>query len=380
MDFSTRSQLIGSASSIEQNELVYKLKREGLDPIILSYGEAPFKIRPLYLAKDSWDRGAHYSEGCGVPELRQEISNYSKKNYLFSSSASQNIMITAGSKIASYYISQLFLNPGDSIVLHEPSWVSYQEHAKLSGASTKFIPFDESITQAYKYLVDDNTKLIYLNNPNNPRGYVYKKEEILELVKVCKKTNTVMVVDESYSDFCINVPFYSAGNLIQDYDNVVVFNSFSKNFSLSGWRLGYIIASNEIIKGLNKFNQHLMTCASTNLQLTLLGNLESIREQIIPQIIELNSKRFQVQKLLNKNKIKYLDGESTFYIFIDYRDKIRNSKEFVLELLEKKQVSIIPGSSYGESTEGFLRMSFGVESLERIEKGISEIIDFLNNK
>lgn len=375
--FSDRTNSIGSASSIAQNELVYKLRREGKNPIILSYGEAPFRTTPLVSKPSDWDRGSHYSEGLGVPELRNDIVDYCVKYYGFSVDPETEVMITAGSKIASYYISQLFLNPNDSILLHEPSWVSYQEHARLSGAKTNFISFGENIHEAKKYISTNNLKLVYINNPNNPRGYVYTEEELRYLAELCEYKDIILAVDESYSDFCINKKFYSAGKLIKNFRNVVLLNSFSKNFGLSGWRLGYVMARSDVISGLNKFNQHLMTCASTNLQLTLVGNLENLRKEIQPQIKEINNKRNSVEKILKRHGVKYLSGDSTFYIFLDYRDKIKNTKTFVIDLLNKKGVSIIPGSSYGKSTEGFLRLSFAIESLERIEHGILMISELL---
>lgn len=378
IQFSKRALSIGSASSIQQNELVYKLKREGKNPIILSYGEAPFQVNPIQFSPLDWERGSHYSEGLGVQELRNDIAAYSSRHYGFDANPNTEIMVTAGSKIASYYISQLLLDPGDEIVLHEPSWVSYQEHARLSGASTNFIPFDIKISDAANYIENKRVKLIYLNNPNNPRGYVYSENELYQLAALCQRTQTFMVVDESYSDFCLNNSFFSAGKLLADFDNVILFNSFSKNFGLSGWRLGYVVARPRIIEGLNKINQHLMTCASTNLQLGLAGKLENLRAQIYPQILELNLKRKQVEFLLNKYGMKYLSGDSTFYIFIDLRDKIKDTKKFVITLLDQKLVSIIPGTSYGASTEGFLRLSFAIEPLERIEIGIKSILELLS--
>ena len=119
IQFSKRALSIGSASSIQQNELVYKLKREGKNPIILSYGEAPFQVNPIQFNPLDWERGAHYSEGLGVQELRNDIAAYSGRHYGFDANPNTEIMVTAGSKIASYYISQLLLDPGDAIVLHE---------------------------------------------------------------------------------------------------------------------------------------------------------------------------------------------------------------------------------------------------------------------
>jgi aspartate aminotransferase/aminotransferase len=374
LKFSKRLLEIGSASSIEQNELVYRLRSNGFDPIILSYGEAPFTIERFELDPMLWDRGAHYSEGLGVPELRQALAAYSASHYGFHIDWQTNILVTAGSKLASFYVIQSLIDPGDLLVLHEPSWVSYQEHCNLSGGRTRFIPYDKDLTNGLYETQDPKDRVLCLNNPNNPRGYQYSEQEIREVADFCRAKEICLLIDESYSDFCANKNFFSGGRLIEEgYANVIVINSVSKNFGLSGWRIGYILGSDEVIKHLNRINQHLMTCASTNLQLALASQLESIRTQVRPQLEELNAKRLHVEELLKKYDIGFLSGGSTFYIFMDLRQRVKDSKSFSNELLLKKQVALIPGKSYGSSTEGFLRLSFAMESLERIELGISRL-------
>lgn len=372
--FSLRSQHIGSASSIQQNELVYKKKRDGFDPVILSYGEAPFRVDKILFNDNDWDRGCHYSEGLGVPEFRAEIANYTNKHFNTAISAKDNIMVSAGSKIISYYIAQAILNPGDSIVLHEPAWVSYQEHARLSGASTLYLGHKMRINEIDKIISKESSvKLVYLNNPNNPRGTVYTKDELIWLAEYCKNSGTYLAVDESYSDFVVDNTFFSCASLINNHDNVIVFNSLSKNFGLSGWRLGYCIANENTIKILNKFNQHLITCAPTCLQLALVGCLDLLRQSIQPQIRELNQKRKLVLELLDKHGFEYLSGTSTFYIFIDVSNYVSDTKQFVVDFLEEDNISLIPGGAYGENTSGFLRLSFAIEPLDRIDYALSQL-------
>jgi len=375
MQFSLRSLEIGAASSIQQNEIVYRKKRDGEDPIVLSYGEAPFKLSPLSIAPEDWDRGCHYSEGLGVPEFRQEIAKYIKLSTNIDISFEKNILVSAGSKIISYFIAQAILNNGDSILLHEPSWVSYQEHAKLSQGNTIFLGHDQSLFAMEDiFLSNKNIKLIYLNNPNNPRGYVYSRTELTWLAEFCLKKGVTLALDESYSDFVISEPFFSGINLIESFPNVIVFNSLSKNFGLSGWRLGYCVASENLIGVLNKFNQHLITCAPTALQLSLVGKLQILRDEIRPQIEVLGSKRLEVLKLLDQYGLRYLSGSSTFYVFLDVSEWLPDTKQFVIDFLESDNVSLIPGGAYGQSTQGFLRLSFAIEPIDRIDLGLSRLM------
>lgn len=379
MLYSQKSQEIGVASSIQQNELVYKKHREGGNPIVLSYGEAPFKIASFLDGRENWERGCHYSEGLGVPEFRQEIARYTKDVTGVEVSWERNILVSAGSKIISYFIAQSLLNPGDNVMLHEPSWVSYREHARLNNASTTFLDYTRSVYDFEDlYKAHPNTKLICLNNPNNPRGYVYKEKELRWLATFCAEKEIFLALDESYSDFVLDEEFFSGVALLKDFQNIIIFNSISKNFGLSGWRIGYCIGSEEYINVLNKFNQHLITCAPTCLQLALVGKLTSLRAEIGPQLKALNVKRKNVIALLEKFGFKYLSGSSTFYLFIDVSHKIRDTKSFVIEFLEESNVSLIPGGAYGESTAGFLRLSFAIEPIERIEIALSRLYSKLN--
>jgi aspartate aminotransferase/aminotransferase len=202
---------------------------------------------------------------------------------------------------------------------------------------------------------------------------VYKEDELKWLADFCRFNGIFLALDESYSDFVIDEKFYSGVNLIKEFSNVIVLNSISKNFGLSGWRIGYCVGDKKFINTINKFNQHLITCAPTCLQLALVGKLSGLRSEIRPQIIELNKKRKDVIALLKRDKFKYLAGSSTFYVFIDVSRHIADTKKFVVDFLDECDVSIIPGGAYGKSTSGFLRLSFGIESLDRIETALVKL-------
>lgn len=377
MKFSRRSVDVSPASSIAQNEQVYKSIASGRDPIILSYGEAPFSMPDIDFSHLDHSRGAHYSESQGLPEFRDEVAHFHNTSYGTDISGS-DVVISSGSKILSYLTCLACLNEGDRVLLHEPAWVSYQEHARLAGASVEFMPFDVEMSTISSYIDKyQNIKMVVLNNPNNPRGYVYTREEILSAASICLSRGVFLLIDESYSDFCKKGTFFSAANLLKDYDNVIVLNSVSKNFGLSGWRIGFALGGPEYIQEVNKFNQHLITCAPTVLQMALIGKLISLQESARPEIEALLTKRDKVIDILERNGIPYLSGAATFYIFIDVSQWITDTKKFCIDLLRKKDVSVIPGAAYGKSTDGFLRISFGVESIERIDLGIKIMMEAL---
>ena len=170
MKFSQRTNGVAPASSIAQNELVYKSIFEGKNPIILSYGEAPFSMPDIDFSSLDHNKGAHYSESQGLPEFREEVANFHNISYNTNISKS-DIVISAGSKILSYLSCLACLDKGDEVLLHEPAWVSYQEHARLAGASVEFMPYGAEIKDLETYLDKfSNIKMLVLNNPNNPRG------------------------------------------------------------------------------------------------------------------------------------------------------------------------------------------------------------------
>jgi aspartate/methionine/tyrosine aminotransferase len=380
MKFSERTNGVAPASSIAQNELVYKSISEGKNPIILSYGEAPFSMPDIDFSSLDHNKGAHYSESQGLPEFREEVANFHNISYNTNISKS-DIVISAGSKILSYLSCLACLDKGDKVLLHEPAWVSYQEHARLAGASVEFMPYGAEINDLEAYLDKyANIKMFVLNNPNNPRGYIYTEDEIRSAASICLKRDIFILVDESYSDFCEKGEFFSAGSLVNDHDNVIVLNSISKNFGLSGWRIGFAIGSEQFVHEVNKFNQHLITCAPTILQMALVGKLASLQKEAKPEIKQLLIRRDEVITILKEYDIPFLSGAATFYIFIDVSEWITNTKDFCIKLLKDHNISVIPGGAYGESTNSFLRISFGVESIERIREGINIMIRELKNE
>ena len=373
---SDKVQAIGPATSIEINERVYKLKSEGRNPITLSYGEAPFQFNgSINFENTDFNAGAHYSDSRGVLHFREKLRAYYLSEYNVSLSV-DDLMVTAGSKIGCYIALQTILNDGDGILLHEPSWVRYQEHAKLCNSSITFMPYSTTPKDFEKYF-DDRTKVLILNNPNNPRGLLYTEHEIRDCAALCKKRDAYLLIDESYSDFIGEGHFFSVATLINEYDNVIALNSISKNFGLSGWRVGYLISNQDFLEYAGRINRHLITCAPTILQNYLATNFDVLLDTTRGQLLDLMDKRKEVKKLLDRLCIKYLPGDSTFYFFLDVSDYAIEAKSFCIDLLESENVAIIPGNAYGNNLKDFLRISFGVESLERIEMGLMKMLQKL---
>lgn len=370
---------ITQAVSIYINQIVYDLKRRGKDVIALSLGEAFFEIPLFDFNKLDLAKGYHYSDSQGLPELRHKLADYYKRLYDTDVDADKELLISAGSKPIIYMSMVATMEPGKKVMIHEPAWLSYPEQAKLAGLKAGFIPFDVRGAGFADY-IDDETGMVVINNPNNPAGRMYEREELLKIYQICRERGAYLLVDEAYSDFVIDNEFYSMARLVEDKDGVIVVNSLSKNMGISGWRIGYAIASETFIEQLLKVNQHLITCAPTVLLQYCAKYFDQILDSTLPQARDVVRKRARIADYMDEIGLDRLPGGETFYFFVSIGDYPGTSLEFALKLLVEKSIAVVPGSAYGESTDRFIRLSIGTESEERIWEALLEIKELIRSK
>lgn len=365
------------ALSIKFNTMVYEMQQKGEDITVLSLGEAFFDI-PLFDFKYlPFPKLYHYSHSRGIPELREKILKYFSENYGVTFDSEKEIIITAGSKIAIHMSLMALINPGDEVIIHEPAWVSFPEQVKLCYGIPIQIPYDKSVYDFEDY-ISNKTKLIIVNNPNNPTGKVLNLQEMSYLHQLAKKYNLYVLSDEAYSDFVINQDeFISFGNLDIEKTHTIITNSISKNFGISGWRIGYLITNSKLIEQILKINQHLITCPATILEYYIAKYFDEIITITKPQILEVVKKREMISSHMDSLKINYLQGTATFYFFVSIKNSKLSSEEFCLKLLNDYKISTVPGIGYGRSCDKFIRISIGSESTERIKKGIDKINELI---
>ena len=368
---------IKPALSIEINQLVYNMRRAGEKITALSLGEAFFEIPRYSFGRLDFQRGYHYSDTAGSPELRNIISKYYQTKY--NAPVFQNeIIVSAGSKPLIFMIMKSILNEGDEVLIHEPAWLSYEEHATLTGAKTKYIPYEIKVNDFNKYF-KSKTKMIIINNPNNPRGRIYNDLELRTIYEVARKNGAYVLIDEAYSDF-VKDDFVSLANIVPDKDGIIIVNSLSKNLGISGWRIGYAICSNDIREQLLKLNQHIITCAPTILSMYIEKYFDKMIEHTSLQIKSLLIKRASIIKYMNKIDLKYLDGNATFYFFVSIDDFPGTDKDFANYLLISHKIAVVPGSAYGRSTNRFIRVSIGTETKTSIFKALNKIKETISIK
>lgn len=366
------------ALSISYNTKVYEKQRKGEDVVVLSLGEAFFNIPLFSFERLPHPKTYHYSHSRGIPELRQKISKYFFEMYDVSFDYETEIIITAGSKIAIHMSLMSILNPNDEVIIHEPAWVSYPEQIKLCHGIPIRIPYYKSVYDFENYITK-KTKMIIINNPNNPTGKVYTLDELTFLHNLAKKYKLIILSDEAYSDFVLNRDdFISFANLDTKKEHSIIVNSISKNFGISGWRIGYVITNAKLINQLLKLNQHLITCSPTILEYYVAKYFDNIINITKPQIADLVKKRQEIIRFMDSISLKYLPGNTTFYIFTSIADSKLSSNEFCSHLLQNYHVSTVPGIGYGKSCDGFIRVSVGAETTDRIKNGLQSIKELVS--
>lgn len=370
--FSTVVDDITEAMSIKYNTMVYDLQRQGRKLIVMSLGEAFFDL-PLYPFDDLPIPAVfHYSHSRGLGELRSKLSDYFLSQYEVPINPESEILVTAGSKAAIYQTLLAILNPGDEVLIPEPAWVSYTEQIKLCYATPVGIPQETSV-EDFAAHITPRTRAIVITTPHNPRGHTYTESELKFLLNLAKKHNLWLLSDEAYSDFAPEGDFVSLGRLDVEKTNSVIFNSISKNYGISGWRLGYVIARADLIDRVLKINQHLITCPSTILSHYVAKHFDKILEITKPQIKKLLDQRFTLAEYMKELGLSHLPGTAGFYFFVSIGQSTLNSEEFCTQLLQEHGVSCVPGVGYGSSCDRYIRVSFGAASMDDNLLGLRKI-------
>lgn len=370
---SHRLASIPEAASITINQIVYDKRRANEDVIVLSLGEAFFDIPEFDFGAVDFVAGYHYSDSRGLIQLRRRIADYYARTYgVEGINPESNVLVTAGSKIAFFMAFMGLIDNGDDVILHEPCWLSYESQVILAGGNCTFLSFDTSVSRFANHFTE-RTRVVVINNPNNPSGRLYREDEIRGLANLCRDRNAYLVIDEAYSDFVVG-DFFSGARLIADNDHVVVINSLSKNLGMSGWRIGYALAAAPEIDQLLKLNQHLITCAPTVLQMYVAEYFERILKITLPQAALVTEKRNQIAGWLEREMgLEMLPGASTFYLFIGLGNYAGTSEDAALELIRDHNIAVVPGAAYGRSTDRYVRVSIGTESIERIQQGLTAL-------
>lgn len=378
----TPSYTIGISSKVRD------LKASGKNIIDLSIGEPDLSVPNAAIQHGINSLNENLTNYDLVPGLKILRDELSKKLNLENDCdyAPEEIIVSSGAKNAITNALLAILNPGDDVLVPKPYWVSYPEMIKLVNANPVFIETNKE--KEFKLTKDileksitPKTRMLFLNNPSNPTGAVYSKEELLEIADVCIKNNIYILADEIYERICYKDKFVSIASLSNDIKNITItINGFSKSFAMTGLRIGYSASNKEIAKSISTIQGHLVSHPSLTSQYIAYGALKDCSDSISDMVDIYRSKRNKVVDILNQcNKLNYVTPDGAFYTFIDlsmvknnlnYTDSF--SIEFCNKLLDEYEVAAVPGIAFG--MDDYIRISYAcsessfTEGLKRIIK------------
>jgi aminotransferase len=368
---------VASAASITANHRANEMKQGGEDVIFLSLGEAYFDIPLFPFDTLPFPALYHYSHSRGLIGLRRQLAAYYHSRYGVPVDPAGEIAVTAGSKIAVHIALMALLDAGDEVVVPEPAWVSYREQVRLCHGTPIMVPHDVPVTRLGEW-VTPRTRAIIVCSPQNPTGRVYSRDELRYLHDLAVQHDLYLLADEAYSEFLLDEEFVSCGLDDPEKRHTIICNSISKNCGMSGWRIGYVIANRAMMDHIVKISQHLLTCPATVLEQYLERHFDEILRVTAPQIRAVVERRAQMRAYMDELGIGYMEGTGTFYLFARIAESGLSSEEFCDRLLVQRKVCVVPGSGYGESCDGFVRVSVGTESLERTKHGIRAIRELID--
>jgi aspartate/methionine/tyrosine aminotransferase len=365
------------ALSIKYNNAVYEMRSAGHDIITLSLGEAFFDIPTPDFSTLPAGPLHHYSHSRGLPELRARLGKYYQDEFGVPADPDHEIMVTAGSKAAIYMVLLAVVEPGDEVLIPEPFWLSYPEQVRLCRGVPVMVPHHTSVFDLGAY-VTPRTRALIVNNPNNPSGRVYTAEELAYLHRLVAANGMLLIADEAYNEFVPRgTDLIACGAMDPDKEHTVTINSMSKNYGISGWRIGYVIAHRDLVDQVLKINQHLVTCAPTILSYYLAEHFDALIEITRPQIQRVVDLRNEVAGWLAAAGIDALPGTGSFYLFASLGRSSLDSAAFTDRLLRESAVAVVPGIAYGPSCDRHIRISVGTESPARVARGVAAVRDLI---
>lgn len=363
----------------------FDIVSEMKDAISLGVGEpdfvTPWPIREAGIS--ALEKGkTHYTSNAGTIELRKEIARYSKEKYNLTYNPQSEIIVTVGGSEAIDITLRALINPGDEVLIPEPSFVCYKPCTALAGGIPVPVVTEEKdnfrlTKEKLLEKITDKTKVLILPFPNNPTGAIMEKEDFEEIASVLRGTDIMVLSDEIYSELTYNnkkhISFASIDGM---WERTVTINGFSKAFAMTGWRLGYAMAPEPIAKVMYKIHQYAIMCAPTLSQAAAIEALKNCDDDVKNMCREYNYRRRVLVDGFRKMGLSCFEPEGAFYVFPNISSTGFSSEEFAQKLLEEEKVAVVPGNAFGQSGEGFVRCSYAY-SIKNIEEALRRIARFV---
>ncbi len=354
------------------------------DVISLGIGEPDF-VTPapiLQAGIRSLEEGeTHYTSNSGILELRQALSAHLGRLYGVHYDAENELLITVGVSEALYLALNAIIDPGDEVIVPEPSFVSYVPEVVLAGGVARTIPtyveHDFQVTGAdVEAAITERTKAILLSYPNNPTGAVMTRERLLEIARVAEKHDLLVISDEIYDQLVYGIEHVCFAALPNMRDRTITLGGFSKNYAMTGWRVGYAAAPREILAAMRKIHQYTIMSAPTTAQIAAIVALEACDDQVEAMRQEYDRRRKLIVGGLNELGLTTFEPRGAFYAFPSITASGMDDSTFAEALLQEERVAVVPGSAFGPSGAGFVRCSYAT-AYEKIEQALERMERFM---
>ena len=362
----------------------FDIVTEMKDAISLGVGEPDFDT-PWFIRDEgifSLERGRTcYTSNAGLKDLRQEIANYIKRTQNIDYDPNSEIIVTVGGSEAIDIGLRAVINPGDEVIIPQPSYVSYEPCAILANAKPVII--DLKAENDFRLTPDellgaitDKTKVLILPFPNNPTGAIMENEDLEKIAKIVIENDILVMSDEIYSALTYKGKHVSIASLDGMKERTILINGFSKAYAMTGWRLGYACGPKEIIRQMTKIHQYAIMCAPTTSQYAAVEALKKGDEEVEKMRQSYNQRRRFLMNAFKEMGLNCFEPFGAFYVFPCIKEFNMTSEEFATRLLTEEKVAVVPGSAFGDCGEGFLRISYAY-SIENLKEAISRIEKFV---
>lgn len=325
-----------------------------------------------------------YTANAGLKELRQELSAYVYRKYGLTYDPIHEILVTVGGSEAIDVGLRAMIEPGDEVLIPEPSFVSYIPCVTLAGGIPVPVPLKADnefklTVEDLKAKLTDKSKILIFPFPNNPTGSVMTREEMLPIAEFVQQHDLFVMTDEIYAELSYTEePHVSLASLPGMRERCLVINGFSKAFSMTGWRLGYAMGPQEILQQMTKIHQFAIMCAPTTSQYAALNALRSCDEDVAAMRREYNRRRRYTVNRFRQMGLTCFEPFGAFYVFPSIARFGMSSEDFCSRLLYDQRVAVVPGSAFGDSGEGFIRVSYAY-SMEELKVALDRIETFVKN-
>lgn len=353
--------------------------------ISLGVGEPDF-VTPWHIREACWyslEKGyTMYTSNSGILELREEIARYQERQIGVEYSPEKEILITVGVSEAVDIALRALIEPGDEVLIPEPSYVSYVPGTSLAfGKAVPVATFDYDEyrlrSDVLESCITPKSKILILTFPNNPTGAIMDKEDLEAIAKVVKKHDLLVISDEIYGELTYSGRHCSIASLPGMRERTILLNGFSKAFAMTGWRIGYACGHADIIAAMTKIHQYTIMCAPIMAQKAALEALRNGEEQMRKMVENYNYRRKLLLNGFAQIGLDCFEPRGAFYCFPSIQNTPFDSEQFCETLLLEEQVAVVPGNAFGNSGEGFIRCCYAA-SVNNLEEAVIRMGNFLN--